>query len=137
MSEYDPKRIWRWADVSPHFERHEVMSPSTIMHPHLIDIVALHQLNIFREKINKKLFVNHRNLHLRGVRSAEEQISLVENLIGGASNSQHVQGKAFDISCYDLNFKDFLKLCEDFWPFVKAYPDKNFIHCDNRNLITI
>lgn len=135
MSDYDQKRIYRWSDVSPHFERHEVMSPNTIMHPHLIDIVALHQLNEFRNKVNKPLFINHRNLHLRGVRSATEQISLEG--IGGAFNSQHVQGKAFDISCYDLKFKDFLKLCEDFWPFVKAYPDKNFIHCDNRNLITV
>lgn len=135
MSEYNQKQIWKWKDVSPHFFRNEVMSPNTIMYPHLIDVIALHQLNVFREIVGKKLFVNHNNLHLRGVRSATEQISLEG--IGGAFNSQHVQGKAFDISCYDLKFKDFIKLCEDFWPFVKAYPEKNFIHCDNRNLITV
>lgn len=133
MSDYDQKRIYKWEDLSPHFTRAEVMSPNTIMHPHLIDVIALHQLNVFRELIGHPLFVNHRNLHLRGVRSASEQISLKE--VGGATNSQHVQGKAFDISCYDVDFEKFVILCRAFWPFVKSYPNKNFVHCDNRNLI--
>lgn len=134
--EYNAKRIWKWEEVSPFFTRAEVMSPNTVMHPHLIDVIALHQLNEFRHKINKQLFVNHRNLHMRGVRSASEQLQLVE-LVKGAENSQHVQGKAFDISCYDLKFTQFARKCRDFWPFVKEYPEKNFCHCDNRNLITI
>lgn len=138
--QYDQKRIWRWEDVSPHFKPEEIFSPETIAYPHLVDVVALHQLNMFWELVErkygpKKIFINHAGLRLRGVRSMNEQIRLKE--VGGAVHSQHVQGKAFDKSCYDLDWKVFLRLCMDFWPFTKQYPDKNFIHVDNRNRITL
>lgn len=135
MNDYDQKRIWKWDDVSPFFKPSEVMSQNTIRYPHLIDVIALHHLNEFRRMLDKPIFVNHRGMHLRGVRSAQEQMALRD--IGGALCSTHVQGKAFDISCYGLEWKAFESACKDFWPFVKVYKDKNFIHCDNRNLISV
>lgn len=132
---YNPKSIYSWKEVSPFFSPSEVMSPETIRNLHLIDVIALYQLNEFRKFIGKPLYVNHRGLSLRGVRSAKEQLSLKE--IGGVSNSQHTQGKAFDISCYELDFEILLRKAKIFWPFVKSYPTKNFIHCDNRNLLSL
>lgn len=133
--DYNPKKNWHWGDVSEFFSPEEVMSPETISNLHLLDINALYQLNQFRRFVGEPLYVNHRGLFLRGVRSASEQLSLKS--IGGASNSQHVQGKAFDISCYELDFEVFVRKARTFWPFVKSYPTKNFVHCDNRNLVTL
>ena len=130
---YNPKRIWQWEEVSEFFTPEEVTSPETIQNLHLLDVNALYQLNQFRCFIGKPLYVNHRGLRLRGLRSSNEQLSLKST--GGVSNSQHVQGKAFDISCYDLDFEVFVRKARAFWPFVKSYPTKNFVHCDNRNLI--
>lgn len=132
---YDPKRIYTWRDISPFFSPEEILSPDTLSHPHLIDVASLYQLNEFRKFIDRPLFINHRGLRLRGLRSAREQLSLKDQ--GGAFNSQHVQGKAFDISCYDLDFTVFVRKARTFWPFTKSYPTMNFVHCDNRNLITL
>jgi hypothetical protein len=132
---YSKRRIWSWEDVSPHFKPEEVMSPDTLPYLHLIDVVALHNLNEFRKELGKSLFVNHGGLYLRGVRSPKEQLSLKE--VGGALYSQHVQGKAFDLTCSVMDWSEFVTACKDFWPFSKQYPDKNFIHVDNRNRFTL
>lgn len=125
----------KWGDISPWFSVEEIMSPDTMDYLHLVDIKALTRLNEFRQIIDKPIFVNHSGLHLRGVRSSREQLSLKE--VGGARYSQHVQGKAFDMSCYAMNWSEFVTACKNFWTFSKQYPDMNFVHGDDRNLIAL
>lgn len=130
--------IHQWSSLSPYFTPEEIFSPDTIRTPHMLDVSAIIALNDGRHELGIPILVNFNGLRLRGVRSAREQISLKE--AGGAENSQHVQGKAFDCS-FDLNkisyerFESVMRSCG--FNFFKVYPDKGFIHMDHRNLIII
>jgi hypothetical protein len=116
-----------WDYVSPYFKPHEILSPDTINHPHLADLSALKKLNALRELAGYPCFVNHQGLNLRGVVSSREAIRR-----GGALLTTHVQGKAFDVSCYDISIDKLTQLAREVgFTFVKEY--RSWIHCDTRD----
>ena len=132
-----PLRFCDWTTVSPFFSPQEVMSPDILKNKAawgMLDYDALLFLNQFRAALGKRLLINHGNLHLRGVRSVAEQIK-VQRLYGGAENSQHVAGRAFDISSPDMTLPQLAQACEKFgWSAIGIYPSKNFVHVDRRML---
>lgn len=128
-----------WSDLSPYFAPVEILSPSILAVPAawgLVDAEALGMLNAFRRELGRPLLVNHAGLKLRGVRSASEQLEVVRKY-GGALMSQHVAGRAFDLTCPGLTVGKLAALARDFgWHCVGSYPSKNFVHVDRRTLFS-
>lgn len=122
-----------WAEVSPHFTKEEIFSPSTIDHIFLVDVPSLVKLNDFRKHLGRKLIVNFEGHHLRGVRSPAEQLDLYRAGITTAKNSMHVQGKAFDVTCPNMSPEELADAASDFgWVGIGIYRSANFVHIDNR-----
>lgn len=88
---------------------------------------AMDTLQLWREMLGEPLLVNHLSLTLRGVRTADENES-----IGGAKNSMHVCGRAFDISSPALTPDALYKAAFDsgLWGAVGRYD--SFVHVDVR-----
>lgn len=121
---------------SKYFKPEEVLSPGglkqlSINNNCLLQLKSLSKLDAFREFVDKPLFINHAGLKYRGYRSALENMK-----IQGASYSRHCQGVAFDISCPELNITElYLKAVDFGWGGIGYYQDKNFIHCDDRDIL--
>jgi uncharacterized protein YcbK (DUF882 family) len=123
---------WRWR----HFLPHEVLSPDGLLLFEqgvlAINPILLDRAEALRSLIKKPLLINHRGLKLRGYRSPRENDSIPT----AAKNSYHKKGLALDISCYSLEFDEFLGIISDskLFSWIKPYPEHNFIHCDLRAL---
>lgn len=128
-----------WQTVSPFFSPAEVLSPEILASKpawSMIDLDALALLNAFRAHVSTPLKCNFGNLHLRGVRSLGEQIR-VQKLYGGADNSQHVAGRAFDLSSDTLTVEQLADAAIAFgWSAVGVYVSKGFVHVDRRVLFS-
>jgi hypothetical protein len=117
-----------WNDISPHFAPHEVLSPDTINHLHLIDADALRKLNALRDLAGYPCFVNHQGLNRRGVISAREAISTEERV----AFTMHLTGKAFDVSCYKIPVPALAEYAKEVgFTFVKEY--RSWVHVDTRD----
>lgn len=136
---------WRWKYFSPE----EVLSPDGLyMYKHRNTIklqgFALDNLESLREYVSNPIMCNHAGLKRRGWRSHKEN-----KAIKGVPNSPHVQGIAFDLSCYDTGLVRFLELViahtkreidnniGNLHRGVRGlgiYPSKNFLHVDYRTL---
>jgi hypothetical protein len=117
-----------WNDISPHFAPSEVLSPDTINHPHLVDSRALAILNLLREKAEHPCFVNHQGYNRRGVISAREAKAEHKR----APLTTHLQGKAFDVSCYRISNAKLAELAIKVgFTFVKEY--RSWVHVDTRD----
>lgn len=133
----DLKHPIRWKGISPRFQPHEILSPDTIHTPHCVDIPSLILVNELALYVDKPVLVNHGNNHRRGVRSSREQVDIIKKF-GGAPNSMHVAGKAFDITIQGMTLAETAQAMEDIgFTFIKIYESANFVHGDNRNLITL
>ena len=137
--------MWRWKYFSPE----EVLSPDGLnMYRNRNTIklqgFALDNLESLREYVSCPIMCNHGGLQRRGWRSTREN-----KIIGGVANSPHVQGIAFDLTCYDTGLTQFLKLVlyhtkreisnniGNLHAGVRGlgiYPTKNFLHVDYRTL---
>lgn len=71
--------------------------------------------------------INHADLTHRGVRTVKENKD-----VGGAAESMHVAGRAFDVSCYEISMDDLLKAILEARLFGGIGIYKTFIHCDDR-----
>lgn len=99
----------------------------------ILDPLAVAKLEEFREELNTPILINFGDLRLRGYRSPEEN-----KYAGGAPNSFHLFGSAFDCTTPDLDFDDFKKAAFDFgWPGIGLYRRQNFIHLDWRQTIWV
>lgn len=120
-----------WQAISPYFTHEEIFSPDILRARafHLVDIEALNKLNKLREILNAPCFVNHRGFHMRGVVSARE----VE-LRQGAKLTTHVTGKAFDVSCYDVEIYQIVEAAKEAgFTYIKPYG--SWVHVDDRSVI--
>jgi len=127
----------KWEFISPWFSPNEILSPETRGHLHCVDLSSLLLLNDLRKYVDTRILVNHLGHNRRGVRSAKEQLELVQS-VGAALNSQHVAGKAFDITIPELTLKETAEAANDIgFVYVKIYETANFVHVDNRNLIIL
>lgn len=135
MSENKAKIYYKWEDFSPYFTKEEIFSPDTINYLHLVNLPSLIRVNTLRERLGYALTINTEDHQLRGVRSAREVIKLVQTTIGAAMLSEHVQGKAFDVS--GRSPKDLKEIQEAAiavgFTYTKIYP--TWVHIDDRNLI--
>ena len=58
--------------------------------------------------------------------------------VGGSKTSKHTLGFAVDIACpKGIDFDVFAKACKTAFGFTIEYKDKNFVHCDIRNILLI
>lgn len=117
-------RFAHWRDVPPGFWRWPSFSPEEIAcrgtGALLVDEEALDRLQQLRTRLGKPVIV------LSAYRSPEHN-----RKIGGEKNSQHLQGKAFDVSMANhapLAFEAAARAV-GFSGF-GAYPDRNFMHVD-------
>jgi hypothetical protein len=118
----------KWKHVSPYFAPHEVLSPDTIHHPHLVDSRALAMLNLLREKAGYPCYVNHQRFMRRGVVSAREAISDEDRV----TFTMHLTGKAFDVSCYRIPIPALAEYAREVgFTFVKEY--RSWVHVDTRD----
>lgn len=101
----------------------------------MVDAHALHQLNEFRRAIKKPLLCNFGALKLRGLRSPSEQLQLVRQGLTNTELSQHVAGKAFDLTCTSMTASELFEAAKIFgFGGVGLYKSKNFVHVDTRPL---
>ena len=138
---------WRWKYFSPE----EVLSPSGLQKYRNRNTIklqgyALDNLESLREYVSNPILCNHAGLGLRGYRSTKENKDA-----GGIIDSQHVQGIAFDLSCYSIGNQNFLSLIishakreinhniGNMHKGVRGlgiYVHKNFFHVDYRTLLS-
>lgn len=129
---------WRWK----YFHPSEVLSDEGLRHLKRNNLklqgFALDRLEMFRKWLGKPLHCNHGHLKRRGWRSTKEN-----RKIGGVNDSPHVQGIAFDLSCYDMSLAEFATAVVMYSAFhpsnegfrgIGIYPDNNFVHVDCRTL---
>ena len=128
--------LTNWNEISPHFAPEEIFSEESLSafrrNIILVNFSALHFLNDFRRYIGYPLLVNFDNHTNRGVRTYIENAK-----VGGGEFSYHMQGIAFDITCLTLSVEELKEAAIKFgWSGIGFYPERNFIHCDLRPLLT-
>lgn len=117
-----------WRTRWPSFSPREVYSPVALeRYRHKLCPRAMDNLQLFREMLDTPLLVNHLSLKLRGVRTADEN----EN-IGGARDSMHVAGRAFDVTAPGLEIDKLYQAAIDsgLWGGIGRYD--TFVHVDAR-----
>jgi hypothetical protein len=111
-----PMSEWRWPSFSP--EEIACRGTGRLM----IDPRAMGMLQALRTKIGKPMIVNS------GYRSPEHN-----KAVGGALNSKHMQGLAFDVRMENHNPADYLAAAVAVgFEGIGTYPRANFIHVDAR-----
>ena len=125
-----------WEYYIPSFSPEEIYSPGALKrYRHGICLDTLMKLQRFRDYVNRArgcgLLVNFGNHKRRGVRTAQDQVEIVKKF-GGARDSMHVAGRAFDITMSKRHDTYWLgKSAVDFgWTGVGFYP--TFVHVDTR-----
>lgn len=136
----------RW----PNFRPHELFSPDcykfacfdddrliSMLDPWMMDI-----LQELREELRVPIWINHGDHLRRGVRTHRDQNYLVEHVKGSAKLSQHVFGRAVDMTIpeSDMRSSDWLEelaeLAEQFgFTGIGKYPQQNFVHADVRTTL--
>jgi hypothetical protein len=120
-----------WETRWPHFKPEEVLSPNgltalnsrkdLLVRPHALDF-----LESFRNELLKPIWVNHGGHHRRGYRSCFEN-----QIVGGANNSLHVQGVAFDVTIPGMTPSEVFEKAKAFgWKGLGLY--STFVHMDLR-----
>ena len=109
-----PARLWRWPDFSPA----EIACRGT--GKLRINEDALDKLQGLRTTLGKPMIVNS------GYRSPEHN-----KRVGGAAQSMHLEGKAFDISMANHDPASFIAAARAAgFMGIGTYPRSNFIHID-------
>jgi uncharacterized protein YcbK (DUF882 family) len=120
---------WSW----PNFTPAEVLSPAGLDYLErtgicLVRSEALDLLQAFRSDLGVKMRVNHGDMKLRGYRFFYEN----QGLPNSSDYSQHVQGVAFDVSCYEIDNTSLYEQALDFgWTGIGLYD--TFVHMDIRH----
>jgi hypothetical protein len=112
-----PRSEWRWPNFSPQ----EIACKGTGRV--LIDERSMDALQALRTRLGKPLLITS------AYRSPEHN-----RAVGGASNSQHLYGKAFDVVMTNHNpaqFEEAAKACG--FNGIGHYPASNFMHIDTRS----
>jgi hypothetical protein len=111
-----PKSEWRWPSFSP--EELACRGTGNLM----IDPRAMDKLQALRTKLGKPMIVNS------GYRSPKHN-----KAVGGASNSMHMQGIAFDVRMDNHDPETYIAaaLAVGF-KGIGTYPKQNFVHVDAR-----
>lgn len=111
-----PDGYWRWPDFSPQ----EIACRGT--GKLLVDEASMDKLQALRTKLGRPLIVNS------GYRSHEHN-----KAVGGASRSQHLLGKAFDIRMDNHNPHAFEAAARAVgFRGIGHYVSQNFMHIDTR-----
>jgi hypothetical protein len=118
-----------WTKRWPSFTPEEIYSPQSLaLGLHLLDESAMDALQEARNRLNLPLVVNHGCLRLRGVRTIAENASID----GAASNSMHVLGKAFDVSCPEITVAELAERLQSLFLFNGIGIYKSWVHVDTR-----
>lgn len=121
-----PKSAWKWPNFSPEEIASNIFvngkNGPKIKGPILIDERSLDMLQKLRTKLGKPFIINS------AYRDPE-----YNKAIGGAKNSQHMRGQAFDISMANHNPAEFeAAAIEVGFKGIGHYPGSNFMHIDTR-----
>lgn len=132
----DIARFWPdWRKLWPSFAPWEVFSPGilTAREPYyaILDPSSLTILQTFRDLVGKPFILNN---YADGGRRKQAGCRLsADNLaIGGAKESQHTKGRAWDVYSPHFSPQEIFDLAQRFklFGFVKLY--KTFVHLDTR-----
>jgi len=111
-----PMNQWRWPSFSPQ----EIACRGTgrlMVVPHALD-----KLQALRDMIGRPMIVNS------GYRSPQHN-----RAVGGAKNSLHMQGIAFDVRMDNHDPADYIAAARDVgFTAIGTYPRQNFVHVDAR-----
>lgn len=111
--------------ISKNFSLHEFECRDG-SHLVMIDEQLIEKLQQLRDKIGKPITVNS------GYRTPEHNAK-----IGGAPKSQHMLGKAADISVWGMSAKDLAAVAETIgFGGIGIYHSKHFVHVDVRETRT-
>lgn len=109
-----PKENWRWPNFSP--EEIACRGDGTI----LVNAAAMDALQALRAKLGKPLMLN-----------SAYRSPAYNKKVGGASHSQHLLGKAFDVSMENHIPADFeIAAASVGFQGFGHYPKQNFMHVD-------
>jgi len=109
-----PKDAWRWRSFSP--RELACKGTGTL----LINEDALDRLQVLRNKLGVPMLVTS------AYRSKSHNTK-----VGGASNSYHMKGMAFDIRMENQNIDRFIKFAKEVgFNGIGYYPKQGFIHID-------
>lgn len=111
-----PKSEWRW----PSFTPQELACRGTGQL--MIEPAAMDKLQALRNKLGRPIIINS------GYRSPSHNAA-----VGGAKNSMHMKGIAFDCKQDNQNPEEFIKAAVAVgFKGIGTYPKQNFIHVDAR-----
>lgn len=113
----------RWPNFSPE----EIFSPESIKRPHVLCVDAMDALQTFRTQLERPLVVNFGSNRQRGVRTYEDN-----QAIGGAKDSMHLHGRAFDIHCPDISVSELYDKAKEFGRFKGLGLYRSWVHVDTR-----
>lgn len=121
-----PQRLWkkRW----PNFSKLEIYSLAALgRYEHLLCPYSMDLLQAFRNHLGVELLVNIGEANHRGVRTIEDNIAC-----GGAKESMHLAGRAFDISSHWVDADRLAReaLLFQGWHGIGIY--KTWVHVDTR-----
>jgi hypothetical protein len=109
-----PSGMWRWPNFSPR----ELASKDD--GSVLLDVPTLDKLQALRRALDKPMIV------ISAYRTPAHNAK-----VGGAKDSFHMQGKAFDIAIANHNPAEFIKSAKAFgFSGIGTYPKQGFIHID-------
>ncbi len=123
-----------WACRWPNFSKREVYSPETLAsYQHILCPHSLDKLQLWREMLGVRLFVNFGDHNLRGVRSVREN----ETINNFAKESMHIMGRAFDVSSPDMNAAQLYSVAREskLWQGLGLY--RTWVHVDTRASSTL
>lgn len=126
-----PKSKWKWTNFSPEEIASNIwvngkVNGQKVKGPILIDERSLDMLQALRDKLGKPLIINS------AYRDPDYNKS-----IGGATNSFHMRGMAFDISMANHNPAEFEAAAKEIgFRGIGHYPASNFMHIDTRPTLT-
>lgn len=126
---YEKEWLEAWTERWPEFMPEEIYSPASIVAlRHKLCPQSMDLLVGFRHWLGKPVIVNrHANIH-RGVRSAAEN----GKIKGGAPDSMHVCGRAFDINVPGLQPAAVEALVRQFGHFYGIGLYATWLHIDTR-----
>jgi hypothetical protein len=112
-----PMEQWRWPSFSP--QEIACRGTGNLM----INEAAMDKLQALREAIGKPMIVNS------GYRSPKHN-----RAVGGAKNSMHLQGIAFDVRMENHDPDDYIAAALQVgFNGIGTYPRQNFVHVDARS----
>ena len=122
---------WEWDNFSPR----EVLSARGLILYNTRGVMpvrfsSMNLLESFRAYIDKPILINFGGNDKRGWRHPLDN----KEIYGQDRFSFHLSGVAFDITVVNMDVRELANAAKAFgWKGVGTYPEKNFVHIDNRN----